>query len=211
MFSVLSGEFIKLWIDSRSFRPNHSIVYPCTKRKTKLTLLVMVSWKESLIEEIRQISLNDEHPALIKRPLRIISAFRYVVSMRGRTFCHRSDSTKYRSWKNFETESEGNADGSLTNSSMIRLTSENKQAHTQWRSEAKCRMGPTIKVPPFLPFKFLYTNFKWKFMFHAYLKIEGIIKHFQNCKQTLTTWNVSCFWLSIMIFAFSACRHLSHQ
>jgi len=24
----------------------------------------------------------------------------------------------------------------------------------QWRSEAKCRLGPTIKVPPFSPLKF---------------------------------------------------------
>jgi len=29
----------------------------------------------------------------------------------------------------------------------------------QWRSEAKCRPGPTIKVPPFQPLKFAYKNF----------------------------------------------------
>jgi len=29
--------------------------------------------------------------------------------------------------------------------------------------------------------------------------------------QTLTNWNVSCFWLSIMILALSTCRHLSHH
>jgi len=27
---------------------------------------------------------------------------------------------------------------------------------SQWRSEAKCRPGPTIKVPPFPPLKFSY-------------------------------------------------------
>jgi len=31
---------------------------------------------------------------------------------------------------------------------------------TQWRSEAKCCQGPTIKVPPFPPFKFAYKNLK---------------------------------------------------
>jgi len=30
----------------------------------------------------------------------------------------------------------------------------------QWRSEAKCRPGPTIKVPPFPPLKFAYKIFK---------------------------------------------------
>ena len=32
----------------------------------------------------------------------------------------------------------------------------------QWRCEAKCRPGPTIKVPPFQPIKFTYKNLKWK-------------------------------------------------
>ena len=41
----------------------------------------------------------------------------------------------------------------------------------QWRSEAKCRLEPTIKVPPFQPLKFAYKNLKWKIMFRAYLKI----------------------------------------
>jgi len=31
---------------------------------------------------------------------------------------------------------------------------------TQWRSEAKCRPEPTLKVPPFPPVKFAYKNFK---------------------------------------------------
>ena len=30
----------------------------------------------------------------------------------------------------------------------------------QWRSKAKCRPEPTIKVPPFQPLKFAYKNFK---------------------------------------------------
>jgi len=42
---------------------------------------------------------------------------------------------------------------------------------SQWRSKAKCRPGPTIKVPSFPPLKFAYKNFKWKFMFRANLKI----------------------------------------
>jgi len=42
--------------------------------------------------------------------------------------------------------------------------------YAQWRSEAKCRPGPTIKVLPFPPLKFADKNFKWKFMFRAYLK-----------------------------------------
>jgi len=29
-------------------------------------------------------------------------------------------------------------------------------AQTQWRIEAKCRPGPTLKVPPFQPLKFAY-------------------------------------------------------
>jgi len=37
---------------------------------------------------------------------------------------------KYRPRENFEREREGNADGNFTNSSIIRLTGENKQAHT---------------------------------------------------------------------------------
>jgi len=41
-----------------------------------------------------------------------------------------------------------------------------------WRSKAKYRPGPTIKVPPFQPLKFAYKNFKWKkIMFRAYSKI----------------------------------------
>jgi len=56
---------------------------------------------------------------------------------------------------------------------------------TQWRSKAKCRPGPTIKVPPFPPLKFAYKNFKWKFMFRANSKIAGLIKHLQNRNQTL--------------------------
>jgi len=41
-------------------------------------------------------------------------------------------------------------------------------------------------VPPFPPLKFAYKNFKWKFMFRANSKIEGLIKHLQNRNQTLT-------------------------
>jgi len=37
----------------------------------------------------------------------------------------------------------------------------------QWRREAKCRQGPTIKVPPFPPLEFNYKNLKWKIMFRA--------------------------------------------
>jgi len=39
----------------------------------------------------------------------------------------------------------------------------------QWRSKAKCRPRPTIKVPPFPPLNFVYKNLKWKkVMFRAY-------------------------------------------
>jgi len=42
----------------------------------------------------------------------------------------------------------------------------------QWRSEAKCRPGPTIEVRPFPPLKFAYKNLKRKkIMFRAYLKV----------------------------------------
>jgi len=41
----------------------------------------------------------------------------------------------------------------------------------QWRSKAKCRPGPTKKVPPFPPLKFAYKSFKWKLMFRANFKI----------------------------------------
>ena len=42
--------------------------------------------------------------------------------------------------------------------------------HTQCRSEAECRPGPTIKAPPFPPLKFVYKNVKGKkIVFHAYL------------------------------------------
>jgi len=84
------------------------------------------------------------------------------------------------------------------------------QPSIQWCSKVKCRPGPTIKVAPFPPLKFAYKNFKWKFMFRVNSKI-GLIKHLQNRNQTLTNWNMSCFWLSIMILAFSAWRHLSHH
>lgn len=33
---------------------------------------------------------------------------------------------------------------------------------SQWRCEAKRRQAPTIKVSPFLIFKFVYKNWKWK-------------------------------------------------
>jgi len=56
--------------------------------------------------------------------------------------------------------------------------------YTQWRSEVKCCPGPTIKVLPFPPLKFAYKDFKWKFMFRAYLK--RLIKHLQNRNQTPT-------------------------
>ena len=75
---------------------------------------------------------------------------------------------------------------------------------------AKCRPGTTIKVPPFAPLKFACKNFKWKFMFRACSKIQGLIKHLQNRIRTLRNWNVSWLWLSIMILAFTACRRLSH-
>jgi len=45
-------------------------------------------------------------------------------------------------------------------------------AALQWRSEAKCRPGPTIKVPLFPPLKFAYKNLKGKkIVFYSYLKI----------------------------------------
>jgi len=56
--------------------------------------------------------------------------------------------------------------------------------YSQWRSEAKCRPGPTIKLPPFPPLKFAFKNFIWKFMFRANLNISGLIKHLQNRNQT---------------------------
>jgi len=43
--------------------------------------------------------------------------------------------------------------------------------HRQWRREAKCRPGPTKKVPSFSPLKFAYKNLKWKkVVFRTYLK-----------------------------------------
>jgi len=64
----------------------------------------------------------------------------------------------------------------------LHLTSElcdvnlpsNQRASQQWRSEAKCRPGPSIKVPPFPPLKFAYKNLKWKkIMFRAYKRYKG--------------------------------------
>jgi len=47
---------------------------------------------------------------------------------------------------------------------------EFSKAYNQWRSEAKCRPGPTIKVPPFPPLKFDYKNLKREnIMFRAYI------------------------------------------
>jgi len=45
---------------------------------------------------------------------------------------------------------------------MIITESWEDKASNQWRSEAKCLPGSTIKVPPFLPLKFAYKNLKWK-------------------------------------------------
>jgi len=53
----------------------------------------------------------------------------------------------------------------------------NNPVNIQWRSKAKCRPGPTIKVPPFSPLKFPYKNFEWKFIFRANLEMYGLIKH----------------------------------
>jgi len=43
------------------------------------------------------------------------------------------------------------------------------ESRMQCRSEAKCRPGPTTKVPPFPPLKSAYKNFKLKkIVFRAY-------------------------------------------
>jgi len=61
---------------------------------------------------------------------------------------------------------------------------------TQWRSEAKCRSG-SPKSAPFPFFKFAYNNTKWKkIIFRAYLKIWGIIKHFEDHNQTLRNFKL---------------------
>jgi len=45
------------------------------------------------------------------------------------------------------------------------------QYRNQWRSEAKCRPGPTIKVPLLAPLKFENNLKLKKILCSAYLKI----------------------------------------
>ena len=53
------------------------------------------------------------------------------------------------------------------------LLQQTKTTPHQWRSEAKCRPGPTIKVPAFPPLKFAYKNLKWKkIMFRDYQRYK---------------------------------------
>jgi len=48
-----------------------------------------------------------------------------------------------------------------------------KFASQQWRSDAKGRPGPTIKVPPFPPLKSAYKILKCKkIMFRGYIRIN---------------------------------------
>jgi len=45
-------------------------------------------------------------------------------------------------------------------------------ACSQWRSEAKCLLGPTIKKLPFPLVKFVYKNLKCKIMFLGYKRYK---------------------------------------
>ena len=97
-------------------------------------------------------------------------------------------------------------------STNIKLVNMERRSLSQWRRTAKCRPWPTTKLSPFPSLKFACKNLKWKkTMFRAYLKIKGLINHREKHNQTLTNWKGSCFSLSIMSLAFSACRHLSHH
>jgi len=88
--------------------------------------------------------------------------------------------------------------------SRLGTVSQETWSYSQWRSEAKCRPGPTIIVSPYPSLKFAYKNLKWKkIMLRAYLKIEGLINHFEDHNETLTNWYGSCFLLSILSLTFS--------
>ena len=48
------------------------------------------------------------------------------------------------------------------------------QPSNQWRSAARCRPGPTTKVPPFAPLRFVYKSLKLnKIMLLAYKRYKG--------------------------------------
>jgi len=57
----------------------------------------------------------------------------------------------------------------------------------QWRSEAKCLPGPTIKVPRFPPVVKFDKNLKLKkILIRTFLKKQGLLKHLEDHAQTLT-------------------------
>jgi len=128
IFSVLSTEFIKLWMDSWPFRPTDRIVLYRNKTQTKLTLPVKISWKESLIQEIRQtfgFHWMTIYQALARKALPMVVSCHFVF-IRNRICCHGRD------WNHISITDKpwGKCGGTSTNSSMIRLTSENEQAQT---------------------------------------------------------------------------------
>jgi len=47
-------------MDSWLFRPTDPIILYPNKKQTELTLPVKISWKESLIQETRQIYIDNE-------------------------------------------------------------------------------------------------------------------------------------------------------
>jgi len=122
--SVLSRDFIKLWMDSRFFRPTYSIAiaFYWTRTKIILTSPVINLWKESSIQEIRYIigiSLNDEDPALAKKRYGWLSL----------SLCRIYTNQDFLPWPwlkpniNHEHKNiawERNGGGSFTNSSKIR-------------------------------------------------------------------------------------------
>jgi len=82
----------------------------------------------------------------------------------------------------------------------------------QWRSEARCCPGSgDYKCAARSTPQTCLQEFSMKDHVSCSLKISGIIKHLEHHYQTLTNWNGSCFSLSIVRHAFSACRHVYHH
>jgi len=79
--SALSGEFIMLWMDSRSFCPTYTVVLLLNKKKkTVLTLPVIQYFPKNIAhlkksDKFIRISLSDECPVLAKKALRIVIPF----------------------------------------------------------------------------------------------------------------------------------------